>query len=70
MIALTKTERKILPLVLDCQSNKEIASRLLISERTVKFHMSNILRKRGVKKRMELFRDETKPVLASCPDRF
>jgi Bacterial regulatory proteins, luxR family len=34
--------------------NKEIGSRLNISERTVKFHVSNILSKFGVRRRADL----------------
>ncbi len=58
MIALTKTERRVLPMLLSFRSNKEIASALGISERTVKFHVSNIFRKRGVRRRAELFEQE------------
>jgi DNA-binding CsgD family transcriptional regulator len=34
--------------------NKEIALRLNISERTVKFHVSNLLAKFGVRRRADL----------------
>lgn len=37
-------------------SNKEIASKLIVSERTVKFHISSLLRKFGVSDRRELYR--------------
>ena len=35
-------------------SNKEIANNLRISERTVKFHVSNLLAKHGVQRRSDL----------------
>jgi DNA-binding NarL/FixJ family response regulator len=35
-------------------ANKEIASRFNISERTVKFHVSNLLSKFGVRRRADL----------------
>jgi DNA-binding CsgD family transcriptional regulator len=35
-------------------SNKEIAKRLRISERTAKFHVSNVLAKYGVRRRADL----------------
>jgi DNA-binding NarL/FixJ family response regulator len=37
-------------------SDKEIASILAITERTVKFHVSNILSKLGLERRTELVR--------------
>jgi NarL family two-component system response regulator LiaR len=53
---LTARETQILELVLWGRSNKEIASDLAIGERTVKFHLSNILSKVGVERRRELVR--------------
>jgi DNA-binding CsgD family transcriptional regulator len=40
--------------VLENLSNKEIAGQLNISERTAKFHVSNILAKFGVQRRADL----------------
>jgi DNA-binding NarL/FixJ family response regulator len=51
---LTARESQILESVLCGRSNKEIASNLTISERTVKFHVSNILSKVGAERRREL----------------
>jgi DNA-binding NarL/FixJ family response regulator len=42
---LTKREREVLALAAKGQSNKQIATALFITERTVKFHISVILRK-------------------------
>lgn len=39
-----------------CRTNKEIASILAMTERTVKFHVSNILSKLGLGRRTELLR--------------
>jgi two-component system, NarL family, response regulator DevR len=51
---LSRREREVHDLVMENLSNKEIAQRLHMSERTVKFHVSNILGKHGVKRRADL----------------
>ena len=45
---LTPREREVLRLVVEGYANKQIARRLLITEKTVKTHVSSILRKLGV----------------------
>ena len=50
---LSPREIEILQLVATGASNKEIADKLIISEGTVKNHLSNILGKMGVKDRMQ-----------------
>lgn len=50
---LTPRETEILALVADGLSNKEIASRLQISDHTVKFHLASILGKLGASTRAE-----------------
>ena len=50
---LTVREREILKLLADGLSNKKIAQAMLIGERTVKHHMTNILQKLQVSNRVE-----------------
>jgi len=50
---LTQREREVLDLMSQGLSNEDIAQRLYISERTVKFHTGNIYSKLGVKNRTE-----------------
>ena len=54
MIDVSRREREILDGLLFNLSNKEIGSRLNISERTVKFHVSNLLVKFNVQRRADL----------------
>ncbi len=51
---ISRREREVLDLLLANLSNKEIAARLFISERTVKFHVSNLLSKFNVQRRADL----------------
>jgi DNA-binding NarL/FixJ family response regulator len=51
---LSRREREVLEALLENLSNKEIGSRLNISERTVKFHVSNLLAKFSVERRSDL----------------
>ena len=53
-VSLSRREREVLELLLENFSNKEIASRLHISSRTAKFHVSNVLAKYKVKRRADL----------------
>ncbi|MDD5063519.1 MAG: LuxR C-terminal-related transcriptional regulator [Phycisphaerae bacterium] len=53
-LKLTKTEKKVLKLILDGCSNKEVAYKMHIALRTVEFHRSNIFRKFGVNNVVDL----------------
>jgi DNA-binding NarL/FixJ family response regulator len=51
---LSRREQEVLNGLLENLANKEVADRLHISERTVKFHVSNLLAKFGVRRRADL----------------
>jgi DNA-binding NarL/FixJ family response regulator len=51
--ALTAREREVLVLVADGKSNREIADALVISERTARTHVSNVLVKLGLASRTQ-----------------
>ena len=51
---LSRREQEVLAALLENLANKEIANRFNISERTVKFHVSNLLSKFGVRRRADL----------------
>lgn len=50
---LSERERDVLSLIVEGQTNRQIASQLSLSNSTVKFHVSNILSKLGVASRTE-----------------
>jgi DNA-binding NarL/FixJ family response regulator len=54
LMELTKRESDVLQLLLIGKTNKQIALDLSISDYTVRDHVSSLLRKRGVRSRMEL----------------
>jgi DNA-binding NarL/FixJ family response regulator len=51
---LTEREREIARLIAAGASNPEVAQRLFLSRKTVERHVSNVLRKVGVRNRAEL----------------
>ena len=51
---LSLREHEVLGSLLENLSNKEIGSKLNVTERTVKFHVSNVLNKFGVRRRADL----------------
>jgi len=56
-VKISRREQEVLDGVLQGLGNKEIASRLNVSERTVKFHVSSLLAKFGVSDRIALSRE-------------
>jgi len=65
MSILTKREKEVFELLINNYSTNEIARKLLISDKTVRNHISNVIQKLGVKTRscalIELIRlDEIK----------
>ena len=50
---LTEREREILDLIAAGRSNAEITSRLVLSPKTVRNHVSNVFAKLGVRSRAE-----------------
>ncbi len=75
-VRLTKRERAVLGLLGDGFSNREIASRLYLSEHTVKGYVTSLLHKLGAKSRLEAVvlatragllapRHEVEPAIAS-----
>ena len=53
-VHLSLREREVFNFLLEYQSNKEIAIKLNVSLRMVKFHVTNVLRKFGVRRRADL----------------
>ncbi|WP_350351714.1 LuxR C-terminal-related transcriptional regulator [Microbacterium sp. A8/3-1] len=54
MTQLSNREREVLRLIVNGSRNREVASALGISDNTVKFHVSNLLKKTGCRSRSEL----------------
>jgi DNA-binding CsgD family transcriptional regulator len=66
-VRLTRREEEVLDGVLRSLANKEIASLLNLSERTVKFHVSSLLSKFKVRSRMELLRESSRLSMRPAP---
>ena len=66
-VKLTRREEEVLDGILRSLANKEIASELNLSERTVKFHVSSLLAKFKVRSRMELMREASNQVMRPLP---
>jgi DNA-binding NarL/FixJ family response regulator len=67
MQGLTPREREVIALVSLGRTNKEIASELLISARTVHRHVDGILRKTGCGNRTEAARYALEHGIAAAP---
>ncbi len=50
---LTKREKEVFNLLIQNLTTKEIASKLFISEKTVRNHISNVMQKLGVRGRAQ-----------------
>ena len=67
-VKVSRREQEVLDCILQGLANKEIASKLNVAERTVKFHVSSLLAKFGVTDRIALSREASLgrvPALAS-----
>ena len=53
---LTPAEQRVAQLVAEGLTNREVASSLFLSQKTVEFHLRNVFRKLGVRSRAELAR--------------
>jgi two-component system, NarL family, response regulator DevR len=53
LASLTKQERRILDLIADGQTNRQIAGSLFLAEKTVKNYVSNLLAKLGMERRTQ-----------------
>jgi DNA-binding NarL/FixJ family response regulator len=67
--ALTPREKEIVRLIVGGASNKQVATALDISERTVKGHLSNVFQKLGVSDRLRLvlYVTDGKPATSALP---
>jgi two-component system, NarL family, response regulator DegU len=64
-LGLTRRQQEIAPLLADGLTNKEIASRLNLSEQTVKNHVHSMLRRTGAKDRFAVA-DQARTVLSQA----
>ena len=75
-VKVSRREQEVLDCVLQGCANKEIASKLNVAERTVKFHVSSLLAKFGVTDRVALSREAAlgrmppNPFGQSAPDKL
>ena len=56
-VKVSRREQEVLDCILQGSANKEIAAKLNVAERTVKFHVSSLLAKFGVTDRVALSRE-------------
>ncbi|WP_047982814.1 response regulator [Ornithinibacillus californiensis] len=67
---LSAREKEVLLCLLEGMSNKEIASKLFISDKTVKIHISKIFKKFGVKSRSQVIIYAVQNQVVPVPDNF
>ena len=53
---LSNRERQLCQMFLETNTNKELADKLFITQKTVKFHLTSIFKKLELTNRMELFK--------------
>lgn len=68
-MGLTRREKDVLSCLVQGLSNKEIAERLFISDKTVKIHVSKIYKKLNVKSRSQAVINAVQHQLVEMPDR-
>lgn len=51
---LSKSELKVVSEIIRGLTNKEVGNNLFVSEKTIKFHLTNIYKKMGVQSRSQL----------------
>jgi DNA-binding CsgD family transcriptional regulator len=66
-VKVSRREQEVLDCVLQGCANKEIASKLNVAERTVKFHVSSLLAKFGVSDRVALSREASLSRMPALP---
>jgi len=65
---LTRSERRVLRLIIEGKSNKEIANLIHRSRRTVEVHRTHVMRKLGVHNLVDLVKRSTAMGLAELPE--
>ncbi|HEY2823074.1 MAG TPA: helix-turn-helix transcriptional regulator [Candidatus Acidoferrum sp.] len=65
---LSERQQEVVDLVMVGKSNKEIAAQLFIAERTVKFHVSDLMRRHGVSSRIALIAVRQKQICSGGQD--
>ena len=68
-LRLTSREAEVFSKLMQNLSNKEIAEHLHVSERTIKFHISALLKKFGKKNRTELIVAAARKMMMETPQR-
>jgi len=66
-VKVSRREQEVLDCVLQGCANKEIANKLNVAERTVKFHVSSLLAKFGVSDRVALSREASLSRMPALP---